>query len=137
MHHEGKGRELFAQLESEKYISLITFRRDGTPVATPVWFASEDGRLLIWTSATSAKVKRLRRDPHVLVAACDFHGTTHGETYEARASLLEADEGVRVQRLLNQKYGLTKRMLDLSNAAVRIARRRPRTTAAYLEVRPR
>ena len=27
-----------------KYLSLTTYRRDGTPVSTPVWFLEEDGR---------------------------------------------------------------------------------------------
>jgi hypothetical protein len=51
-------------LAGEKYISLTTFKRDGTPVATPVWVVSDDGRrLLVWTAAQTWKVKRLRRDP--------------------------------------------------------------------------
>jgi hypothetical protein len=29
-----------------KYVSLTTFRRDGTAVATPVWFVSDNGNLL-------------------------------------------------------------------------------------------
>ena len=33
-------------LADEKYISLTTFKRDGTPVATPVWVVSDDGRRL-------------------------------------------------------------------------------------------
>jgi hypothetical protein len=31
-------------LAGEKYISLTTFKQDGTPVATPVWVVSDDGR---------------------------------------------------------------------------------------------
>ncbi len=27
-----------------KYLSLTTYRRDGSPVSTPVWFAEDDGR---------------------------------------------------------------------------------------------
>jgi uncharacterized protein len=64
-------------LAGEKYISLTTFRQDGTPVATPVWVVSDDGRrLLVWTGPQTWKVKRLRRNPRVIVAASDFRGRT-------------------------------------------------------------
>jgi hypothetical protein len=51
-----------------KYLSLTSFRRDGTGVATPVWFVEADGRLLVETDAGSYdagsyKVRRIRRDP--------------------------------------------------------------------------
>ena len=44
-----------------KYLSVISYKRDGTSVATPVWFVEEDGRLLVGTGAASGKVKRIRR----------------------------------------------------------------------------
>ena len=34
-----------------KYLSLTSFRRDGTEVATPVWFVPDNGRLLVVTDA--------------------------------------------------------------------------------------
>jgi len=122
-------------LRPEKYVSLTTFRRDGTPAATPVWFVTDDSRLLIWTASTTWKVKRLRANPRVRVAACNFKGDVHGETYDGEGTLLPPDAGALVQRLLREKYGFEKRGLDLYNAAVRIALRRRRTPAAYIEVR--
>jgi uncharacterized protein len=38
-----------------KYLSITSFRRDGTGVATPVWFIQEGGRLLVQTGASSGK----------------------------------------------------------------------------------
>ena len=121
-------------LEGEKYLSLTTFRRDGTPIATPVWFATDTNRLLIWTSARSGKVKRLGRNPRVLVSACSLRGRTTGEQHEGRASLLPPEAGGSVQLLLRRKYGITKRLLDVYNSLDRRLRRRPPTPAAYLEV---
>ena len=34
-----------------KYLSLTSFKRDGTGVPTPVWFAGDDGHLLVETDA--------------------------------------------------------------------------------------
>jgi PPOX class probable F420-dependent enzyme len=56
-----------------KYLSITSFKRDGTGVATPVWFVQEAGRLL-QTDANSYKVKRIRRNPHVTVAPCTATG---------------------------------------------------------------
>ena len=38
-----------------KYISVTTYKRDGTGVATPVWFLQESDRLLFRTGVASGK----------------------------------------------------------------------------------
>lgn len=55
-----------------RYLSVTSFRRDGTGVATPVWFVSDGRRLFAFTDLHSAKVRRIRHDPHVLVASCGW-----------------------------------------------------------------
>jgi hypothetical protein len=51
--------KMLGQLADERYISLTTFRRDGSTASTPVWVVSDDGeRLLVWTGANTWKVKR-------------------------------------------------------------------------------
>nr|BFE72370.1 hypothetical protein GCM10020092_056710 [Actinoplanes digitatis] len=52
-----------AEIAASKQISLTTYRKDGTPVATPVWHVA-DGKTITTVSAADAwKVKRLRRNP--------------------------------------------------------------------------
>jgi uncharacterized protein len=121
-------------LEGEKYLSLTTFRRDGTGVATPVWFVADEGRLLVWSIASSYKVKRLRRDGRVRVAACDFRGTVHGPTWDGSARILPASTAARVQRLLRQKYPLARRLLDWTTTLLRRLQRRPEAPSAYIEI---
>ena len=91
-----------------KYISLTSFRQDGTGVATPVWFAGDNGHLLVETDADSYKVKRIRRDPHVRIALCDARGRIRGEAVDADARILPADERERVERLLSRKYRIDR-----------------------------
>ena len=123
-----------AALAREKHVSLTTFKRDGTPVSTPVWVVSDDGRrLLVWSAADTWKVKRIGRDPHVRVAGCDFHGTVHTEVLEGTARLLPSSDGPLVDRLLRRKYP-TKRPLDALNTMLRVIRRRPKGASAYIEV---
>ena len=104
---------MVAALADERYISLTTFKRDGSPVSTPVWVTSDDGRrLLVWSGARTWKVRRVLRDPRVLVAAASFRGVERGARIAGRARVV-ADPGI--DRLLRRKYGVLKRLLDLAN----------------------
>ena len=71
-----------------KYLSVITFRRSGEPVATPVWFVEEDGRLYVDTDSESGKVKRIRANPHVLVAPCTASGKLTAPAAAATAEVI-------------------------------------------------
>ena len=91
-----------------KYLSLTSFKRDGSGVATPVWFVGDNGHLVVETDADSYKVKRIRRDPHVQIAVCDARGRLRGEAVEAEARVLPDSERERVERLLAQKYRIDR-----------------------------
>jgi PPOX class probable F420-dependent enzyme len=122
-------------LAGEKYISLTTFKQDGTPVATPVWVVSDDGRrLLVWTGPETWKVKRLRRNPRVVVAASDLRGRKRGESYEGVGRLLDIPQGSLVEPLLDRKYGLTRRLLGVFNKLVRVVTRKQPEPSAYIEI---
>ena len=117
-------------LDHERYISLETFKKDGTGVKTPVWAAPLDGRLVIVTNGTSYKVKRLRNDPTCKVAPCDVRGNVQGSWYEGTGRVLE-DPGEKARALaaLQQKYGWQIRVLDFFS---RLGRRMGRR--AFLEL---
>lgn len=100
-------------LRGESYINLQTFRKNGQGVPTPVWFAEENGVLYVRTLARSGKVKRVRNNPRVLVAACDARGNLKGTWLEAHAVLADEAEAAHANELLNRKYGLMKRAFDL------------------------
>jgi PPOX class probable F420-dependent enzyme len=104
---------MVGSLAGERYISLTTFKQDGTPVSTPVWVTSDDGRrLLVWSATKTWKVRRLRRDGRVLVAPSTFRGRERGPRLGGRAQLIQ-DPGI--DELLRRKYGWQKRALDLIN----------------------
>ena len=121
-----------AELGQEKYISITTFKRDGTPIATPVWCASDDGRVLVHSAADSWKVKRIRRDGHVLVTPCSGTGKLRGESVQAEARVL-ADTTL-VQRLLKRKYGLSYRLIHDYGAASRWLRHKPSPESVTIEI---
>ena len=100
----------FASLSGHKYCQLITFRRSGAAVATPVWFAVSDDRLYVKTERPSGKLRRIRNDPRVEVAPCTARGRALGEAVCARARLLGADEAGVAERALCERYGFGRRI---------------------------
>src|SRR3954453_23318797 len=71
-----------------KYLSLTSFKRDGTAVATPLWFVCDGDHVLALTDLHSPKVRRMRRNPRVLVADCRADGKLHGDPVPASAAAL-------------------------------------------------
>jgi uncharacterized protein len=98
--------EIIDRLGAEKYVSVVTFRRDGTPVATPVWVVRDGDALVIWTAAGSGKVKRIRNNPEVTVTPCDLRGHLSGEPVAGRAEPMSPEDTERVRGLLIKKYGV-------------------------------
>ncbi|MCP2277992.1 PPOX class F420-dependent oxidoreductase [Nocardia amikacinitolerans] len=92
---------------SADYVQLTTYRKDGTPVATPVWAVADGDKLYVWTVTDSWKVKRLRRNPACTVQACDFSGKrVHGAVIAGSGRVLDAEGTERVRKLLRKKYWL-------------------------------
>ena len=91
-----------------KYLSLTTFKRNGTGVATPVWFVSEAGKILVVTEAGSYKVQRIRHNPSVTVAECTASGRLRSSQIPAHAQILRHDEAPRTEELMARKYRLDK-----------------------------
>jgi PPOX class probable F420-dependent enzyme len=123
-----------ADLADERYVSLTTFKRDGTPVSTPVWVAGHDGRLLVWTAADSWKVKRIRHDSRVRLAPCTASGKIRGEAIDAEAEIL-ADTAL-VQQLERRKYWFMSRVLGSIRGGIRWVRRRPTPPSVTLSITP-
>ena len=100
-------------LARSPYVLLTTFRRDGRLVPTPVWVAPLDGgRLVLVTQDTTGKVKRVRREPRVLLAPCSVRGRPHGRPVDATAELLPEADVAAAERALTAKYGLRFRAFD-------------------------
>jgi PPOX class probable F420-dependent enzyme len=95
-----------------RYLSVTSFKREGTGVATPMWFVSDGSRLFALTGLHSPKIWRIRRNPRVLVASCRPDGKLRREQVWARAEVLTStDELRRVQELLMDRYSVSYRIV--------------------------
>ena len=101
----------FAGLHGRKHALLVTYRRDGTAVPVPVWFALiDDSRLVVHTEERTAKVRRIRRDPRARVVPCDPRGKPLGPGVDASARVLAAtEECERAEAALARRYGRLRR----------------------------
>lgn len=99
----------YAELTESRYALLRSFRRDGTPVDTPIWFAFDDGGLLFRTKV-GPKTRRLAARRDVELAACDYRGRPRPGAAAAswvagRATVLSGAEAERANRVLHRRYG--------------------------------
>jgi uncharacterized protein len=121
----------FDALRGRKYCLLVTYKRSGDPIPTPVWFGlGDDGRLYVRTEAEAAKVKRISHDARVRVAPANVRGKPVGPVAEGTARVLPPDEHDRAERALQSNYGLGRRVYEgLASGPLGVA-------TTYLEVTP-
>src|SRR5437773_4200358 len=94
------------EIGRSRYVSLTTYRKDGTGVATPVWHVVNGGELLVVSDAEAWKVKRIRRNSHVVVTVCDMRGriAPGAPSAEGTARLLDEAGTAAGRALLARKY---------------------------------
>jgi PPOX class probable F420-dependent enzyme len=103
-------------IRGQKYISLTTVRKNGTKVATPVWFGEDGDRLYVMTRSTMGKVKRIRNNPLVEVAPCTMRGNVTGDKLFAHARILPLEEHAHARQAINRKYLLARLSSPFSRA---------------------
>lgn len=103
----------FAALRHGRQALVVTFRRSGEPVPTPVNHGLDDeGRLYFRADAHSWKVRRMRSDPRVLVGPCNLRGRPLGPLTEGRARLLSPEEAARAYDWVEGNWSRLMRPLE-------------------------
>ena len=97
--------------DRDPYVCLLSYKRDGTGIATPVWAAPLDGKLVVFTLRDTFKVKRIRRNPNVRVARCSMSGKLLGPWLNGTCVVVkDAAEVARAYAALDAKYGWKMRL---------------------------
>lgn len=95
-----------APFVEQKTALLTTFRRDGTPVATPLSVAVEGDHAYVRTYEKAGKTTRLRNNRHVELTPSTTRGTPTGAPVPAEARRLDSAEDHHAARLLRRKHPL-------------------------------
>lgn len=98
-------------LEGHKYILLTSFRKDGTGVPTPIWFAFPDEKIYFYTNSKAWKIKRIQNTPKVEICPCTSKGEVLGDSFEAEAKRLDGQDAEMARKHLTKKYGMTFRLI--------------------------
>jgi hypothetical protein len=105
------------QFSKKKYLNLETFRKSGESMCTPVWFVQDGDILYVRTMANSGKVKRIRNNGRVNIVPCKMDGSSTGTWVSVNAKEINDVEIFnKVNRLLDRKYGLMRKMFSLGSA---------------------
>ena len=105
------------QFAKKQYLNLETFRKNGVSMKTPVWFTQDGEILYVQTVANSGKVKRVRNNGRVNVTPCKMDGTPTGTWIPADVrEITDVEVSKKVNRLLDKKYGLMKKLFGASAA---------------------
>jgi PPOX class probable F420-dependent enzyme len=99
-------------LRGARQCLVVTFKRSGEPVPTPVNFGLASGRLYFRSEPRSAKVKRIRRDPHVRVGPCNLRGRPAGAMVEATARVLSGEAAERADAALAGNWTTSMRVME-------------------------
>jgi uncharacterized protein len=118
----------FRHLAGHKYALLVSYRRSGEAVPTPVWFGLDDvGRFYARTGKLASKVKRIRNNPRVHVAPCTVRGVPRGPFADGTARVCDPTEEDHAERALQANYSLFRKLYKRSAGSMDVF---------YLEVTP-
>jgi uncharacterized protein len=112
------------------FLNLATFRKIGVPVVTTVLFAVANGKIYVWTTKDSGKVKRIRNNATVRIAPSTRQDRPLGPTVAASARILSDAEQTEAQTLTDREFGWLKKFFGL------IWRLQGREEEVYLEITP-
>jgi uncharacterized protein len=98
-------------LQTGKYINLLTYKKNGEPVSTPVWFIFKDNKIFIRTSNKSGKFKRIKNNKNVKFALCNIRGKIKGEWHNGFAKLEPNNRWVFSK--INEKYGIFAYLMNI------------------------
>jgi len=114
-------------LKGHHYCVLVSYRKNGQPIPSPLWFGVADAKVYFLTSPDGYKVKRIRNNPEVRVAPCDSRGKPKGPPFIGKARILSTGEVPLAERTIKSNYGIGRRIYTMFTG---------RVPAIYVEVTP-
>jgi PPOX class probable F420-dependent enzyme len=99
--------EAWEAVESAHTGILTTLRRDGMPIALPVWFVVDDDAIALMTPASTKKIARIRHDRRAsfLIESGEQYLELRGVHFTGRVeTVADADAKARIEAAVNAKY---------------------------------
>ena len=134
--------DLRTALETARYAQLRTYRRNGDPIDTPIWFHL-DGNTLVFRTKVGPKTRRVAADPRVEIWPCDYRGryAANPVTVTGQATILSGESAEAANRALHRRYGWQYNLIPLikvpgvtsadASLSLRMKARRVRTRTVW------
>lgn len=123
----------FSGFDRHRQILLVTFKRSGEAMPSPINHGVADGKIYVRTDASTGKVKRIRNNPRVLVVASNLRGKPSGPVVAGVARILDESETAHADAVIAANWSrpmkVFERGLDRGSQAMGAA-------VAYIEITP-
>ena len=113
-------------IADEKYVLLTTFRKNGVPVASPVWIvALANGVAGFTTDEVSGKVKRIRNNPKITLQPCSVKGMPKvgSAVVDATGEVLLGGDAQPIRDGVNRKYSLVTKLFVVGEVWRKVRRK--------------
>ena len=99
-------------LAGRRIAVLSTEDPDGLPYLTAIWFAYEDGALVVPTGATSRKARNARERPRGAILVDARGPAFRGVAASGRIELVEGDAALEINARIHRRYVTDAGMAD-------------------------
>jgi PPOX class probable F420-dependent enzyme len=125
-----------AELDTARYVSFVSYKKDGTAVATPVWIVPFDGGYAFTSAPDAYKIRRIRNDGRATLAICDMRGkvSRDAKVYLGSAVVLDTAETKKVVALIDSKYWIGTKLLTVMSLIKKIVGKRSSPDDAAIKV---
>ncbi|OHV04743.1 PPOX class F420-dependent oxidoreductase [Mycobacterium talmoniae] len=104
----------FTGFDQAHQIVLVTFKRSGEPMPSPINHGVADGKIYIRTDPSTGKVKRIRRNPRVVVVPSSLRGKPSGQPVAGVARILPESEHAHAEQVIAANWSLPMKLLERS-----------------------
>jgi PPOX class probable F420-dependent enzyme len=102
----------FTGFDKARQIVLVTFKRSGEAMPSPINHGVADGKLYVRTDPSTGKVKRLRNDPNVVVVPCNLRGKPKGQAVAGVARILPESEHAHAEEAIAANWSLPMKVFE-------------------------
>lgn len=114
----------------EEYINLITYRKDESPVSTPVWLGQLGDSIVVTSSINAGKVKRIKANGRATIYTTNQSGSKKlSEEIEVNASIIEDEyeKQLGIKAIRNKYFPISELFMkgpDKNRAIIKLEERR-------------
>ena len=123
----------FSGFEDYRQIVLVTFKRSGEAMPSPINHGVAGGKIYVRTDPSTGKVKRIRNNPKVLVVASNLRGKPTGSVVAGVARILPEAEHAHAEAVIAANWSapmkVFERSLDYGSQLAGVP-------TAYIEITP-